>query len=309
MSLSELSWGDLDRFRVVLFAADEGQLPAMEASVGPRLQTVCTADWDEALLGVSGTGTAVLVVAEATAEDALRRLSEGAGRAPHLERLAMAPVDEIPALLGAQHRGVLDGVLVAGGPDGELEWAVRGALLRVAAARASTELVEALRRDRAAARREVDALRAELSDAHGRLTRMAPTDGVTGLYNRRHFLDHWRREVARARRYQLPLSLVLLEPLLPDLGDDQLRTVATFLVQQVRDVDFVARIGERRFAVVLPHCGSRNAARMCGRLLEDLTSTEQVRLAAGAASLRDDGEEPGRVLEAAELALERDLSA
>lgn len=308
MSLSETSWGELDRLRVVLFAADAELLARLEASTGGRISSLPTSDWEEALLAVTGADVAAIVVHAATASEALERLSEASSRAPYLERIAVAPAAALPELLAAHSRGVLDGLVLDDAPAGEVEWAVRAGFLRIGAAKASSNLVDALRRDRAAARREVDALHADLGDARSRLDRIAPTDGVTGLYNRRHFLDHWRREVARARRYQLPLSLVLLEPLEPDLADEQLRTVATFLVQQVRDVDFVARTGDRRFAIVLPHCGGRNAARMCGRLLEDLTSAEQVHLVAGAASLRDDGEEPARVLEAAELSLERALS-
>jgi diguanylate cyclase (GGDEF)-like protein len=90
----------------------------------------------------------------------------------------------------------------------------------------------------------------------------AITDGLSGLYNHRHLWDRLRDEVARARRYGQPLSVLMLD--LDDFkrvndrfghpaGDRVLRAVGDVLREQVRKgVDIPARYGGEEFAVILP---------------------------------------------------------
>jgi two-component system cell cycle response regulator len=102
--------------------------------------------------------------------------------------------------------------------------------------------------------------------------RLATTDTLTGLLNRRAFLDAIERERARSDRHAFPLSLLLLDvdhfKRINDnrghaAGDAVLQGVARVLVAVARKSDFVARWGGEEFVVGLPQtsdAGARVAA-------------------------------------------------
>jgi len=93
-----------------------------------------------------------------------------------------------------------------------------------------------------------------------RLQHEASTDALTGLHNRREFEVAMVREIERARRLRVPLSLALVDIDLfkrindqhgHDVGDRLLREVAGALKAGIRRSDVVARIGGEEFALVL----------------------------------------------------------
>ncbi|MDR1779062.1 MAG: diguanylate cyclase [Clostridiales Family XIII bacterium] len=88
----------------------------------------------------------------------------------------------------------------------------------------------------------------------------AYTDGLTGLYNRRYFLDHALKELDRAQRTNSPASLIMLDldhfKVVNDTyghaaGDEVLRTVSNRLRSAVRTYDIVARYGGEEFVIFL----------------------------------------------------------
>lgn len=105
-----------------------------------------------------------------------------------------------------------------------------------------------------------------LQDQKATIERQATTDGLTGLLNHRRFWERLRDEVTRARRYDTPLSLMMLD--LDDFkrvndtcghpaGDEVLRLVGETLRAQLRQgIDVAARYGGEEFAVILPHTES-----------------------------------------------------
>lgn len=123
---------------------------------------------------------------------------------------------------------------------------------------------------------ELTRLRLALETANQRLKRLVAVDGLTGIANRRHFDRVLDRELRRARREQLPLSLIFLD--LDDFkrfndtyghahGDEVLRQVALTLDETFRrGGDLVARYGGEEFAVVLPGVDSRRAGLYAERL-------------------------------------------
>ncbi|MDP9433790.1 MAG: GGDEF domain-containing protein [Actinomycetota bacterium] len=105
--------------------------------------------------------------------------------------------------------------------------------------------------------------------------RLAATDGLTKIANRRTFEQTLERELARAARSGEPLSLVLLDvdhfkrlndTLGHQAGDDVLRNVAAALSCECRDFDTAARYGGEEFAVVLPGCSPQEAVPIAERL-------------------------------------------
>ena len=93
-----------------------------------------------------------------------------------------------------------------------------------------------------------------------RLQREASTDALTGLNNRREFESGMVREMERARRMHVPLSLAILDidffkrindQYGHDIGDAVLREVAATLQRNIRKSDLLARIGSEEFALVM----------------------------------------------------------
>jgi len=93
-------------------------------------------------------------------------------------------------------------------------------------------------------------------------------DALTGLCNFRYFRDHLTREIERAARYNLPLSLVMMD--VDDFksyndekgheaGNEALATVASLLVESLRTIDVPARYGGEEFAIILPTTSKADA--------------------------------------------------
>jgi diguanylate cyclase (GGDEF)-like protein len=107
--------------------------------------------------------------------------------------------------------------------------------------------------------------------------RQAITDGLTGLHNHRHFYERLNQEFARAQRYGLPLSMLMIDiddfKLFNDrhghqLGDRVLVAAAQVLTEELRrQVDFAARYGGEEFAVLLPNTPEAGAALVAERLV------------------------------------------
>jgi diguanylate cyclase (GGDEF)-like protein len=98
-------------------------------------------------------------------------------------------------------------------------------------------------------------------DLNSAYEKMATTDRLTGLMNRRGLERDIRHELLRLRRYQTPISFVLLDidhfKAVNDThghvaGDEVLRQVAKAIASSVRETDLVARWGGEEFLVVLP---------------------------------------------------------
>ncbi len=101
----------------------------------------------------------------------------------------------------------------------------------------------------------------ELIVVNDKLERLSVTDGLTGLYNHRHFWNLMNNELARADRYAGELGLVLLDvdnfKLVNDkfghsTGDLLIQRIAGLLRETVRQTDMIARYGGEEFAILFP---------------------------------------------------------
>ncbi|HYF61746.1 MAG TPA: diguanylate cyclase [Herpetosiphonaceae bacterium] len=127
---------------------------------------------------------------------------------------------------------------------------------------------------------------------------LAITDGLTGLYNQRHFITMLEREVAVGLRYAYPLSLLAL-----DLdhfkqyndtfghlaGNVLLRDFAAVLRANVRDVDVIARVGGEEFVIIVPKTDEHGAMQLAERLRVSIAAQpflhRRVTVSIGVASL------------------------
>lgn len=109
----------------------------------------------------------------------------------------------------------------------------------------------------------------------GRLNQLAVTDELTGIYNRRVFMEMAEREMARFIRYRTEFSFIKIDvdrfKLINDtygqiLGDRVLKELAGTLAMRVRKVDIVGRLGGEKFGVVLPETGASGAQQAALRL-------------------------------------------
>jgi diguanylate cyclase (GGDEF)-like protein len=107
----------------------------------------------------------------------------------------------------------------------------------------------------------------------------ASVDQLTGLRNRQRFFEDLRREFSSARRYDTPLSILLLDvDGLARVNDDQgfdagdrlLLIISELLLTRLRVSDIAARIGDDDFAVILPHTPLDGARVLAARVIETL---------------------------------------
>ena len=110
---------------------------------------------------------------------------------------------------------------------------------------------------------------------HERVQRQATTDELTGLVNRRRFLEALETELERARLFETPLSLVLADlddfKLVNDrhghiAGDHALQTFGDLLQEHLRVVDVAGRLGGEEFAVLLPETSAESATLVADRM-------------------------------------------
>jgi len=153
----------------------------------------------------------------------------------------------------------------------------------------------------------------------GEAFRLAQTDPLTGLANRRALRQALDREVARAARYGHPCAVLVLEidrfKAINDrfghlAGDEALRRVAATLGASCRASDLLARFGGDEFVVVMPYTSLDEGRRVGDRIRRDIEEFTLLRgfhltLSAGLAVYAHDGETPRDLIEAADRAMYR----
>lgn len=122
----------------------------------------------------------------------------------------------------------------------------------------------------------------DLTQKAAMLETLATTDPLTGLYNRRHFLDNLDAEWSRFQRYYRSVSVLMLDidqfKSVNDryghaVGDAAIKAVAAACLDGKRKSDIVGRLGGEEFAVLLPET-SLSRARMAERIRKRVMSTQ-----------------------------------
>jgi diguanylate cyclase (GGDEF)-like protein len=111
------------------------------------------------------------------------------------------------------------------------------------------------------------------------LERLATTDGMTGIFNRRHFMTLADHEWNRSRRYGRPLSFLMIDidffktindRFGHEVGDQMIVHLTTLARASKRDSDVLARIGGEEFALLLPETDLAQAQLVAERLRRDV---------------------------------------
>jgi diguanylate cyclase (GGDEF)-like protein len=160
----------------------------------------------------------------------------------------------------------------------------------------------------------------ELQAEKAKYEALAKTDGLTGLYNRRHFQEELEREIERAIADSWPLSLLFI-----DLdhfkqyndrwghleGDAELRRVAAQVLKSIRSTDTAYRYGGEELAVLLPSCPKEQAVRVAEKLRQAVSAGTQksgrfggrTTVSIGVATFPDDGRVSRGLVDTADAAL------
>ncbi|HEX9185435.1 MAG TPA: diguanylate cyclase [Vicinamibacteria bacterium] len=284
-------------------AAFPGERPPADAEAGPMKESAFPGT-GEVVYGVRRLKSGGFLAVTISASAAYRSLAESRGRLLAFGLAGLAAVMLVSLLVA---RGIVqpirrlsEGAERMSAGDLDVNLPVQGQDELAELTRAFNQMAERVRQSRAA------------------LEALAITDGLTGLYNRRHFDDVLTREVQRARREKAPLSLAMI-----DLdrfkqyndrwghreGDVELVRVAVRVRQAVRATDLAFRYGGEELAVLLPACPRGEAVAVAEKIRLAINvdaphlGGRGTSASLGVATAPDDAASPQELVEAADRAL------
>jgi len=123
----------------------------------------------------------------------------------------------------------------------------------------------------------------ELKDALRYMQKLAATDSLTGLSNRRHFLDAAQAEFSRSKRYEHNLSILALDidhfknvndTYGHQAGDKVLEAISQCCSDLLRTGDIFGRLGGEEFSILLPNADSESAKVTAQRVLDAVAALE-----------------------------------
>ncbi|MBI5208308.1 MAG: diguanylate cyclase [Candidatus Firestonebacteria bacterium] len=121
----------------------------------------------------------------------------------------------------------------------------------------------------------------ENSMLYGEMEQLAITDGLTHIYNHRYFQEQLAREIKRANRYKLNISVLMIDidyfkqyndKYGHPKGDQVLKKVALLVKKFVRNVDIVARYGGEEFIVIMPETDAQDSYDVAERIRKKIMS-------------------------------------
>ena len=125
----------------------------------------------------------------------------------------------------------------------------------------------------------------KINEAQRKLVELATIDDLTQLYNRRYFFERFNQEMERAKRYQRPLSCLILDidhfKHVNDTyghlsGDQVLIDIAQILRNNCRQSDLAGRYGGEELIILLPETDSPGAMIIAERIREMIEQHQTV---------------------------------
>ncbi|MGE5892433.1 MAG: diguanylate cyclase [bacterium] len=163
------------------------------------------------------------------------------------------------------------------------------------------------------------ALQDELREKNRQVELLAITDPLTGLFNRRRVETVLEEEWKSVKRYQHPLSCLIIDidhfKSINDtfghkVGDTVLKEIADLIKGCLREVDTVARWGGEEFIVILPQTDPANAREASERIMEKIlhhrfshTAGKRITVSIGISYYRPSLNAPEKLVDAADMAL------
>jgi diguanylate cyclase (GGDEF)-like protein len=318
---------------------EDGVLAALRTQLGARFGHECdiatASSGDDALalldeLEKDGEQVAVIIADQIMpgmkGVDLLEKVDR---RSPSTTKILLTGQAGLDAVISAINRAHLNHYIPKPWDEASLHLAVENLLRQYRLRAENRQLIETLSAKNQALlemNRELEAkIHArthELAEANSRLAQLAVTDGLTGLYNHRHFHERLALEVERSQRNGLPLSLFMIDvdhfkhyndhhghP----AGDEVLRQLARLLGDGRRINDVVARYGGEEFAIILVDTAKFAAAKLAERLRERVAEHEfpfggeqpngKLSISIGVATCPDDAPDPEGLVRSADAAL------
>ncbi len=167
------------------------------------------------------------------------------------------------------------------------------------------------------------ALALENAELHKKTEELSVIDELTEAYNYRYFIQKLQEEKRRAIRYQLPLSLIMVDidrfKKLNDTyghesGNIVLKELSRIIKGCIRDVDIFARYGGEEFVVILPQTPQREASVLGERIREQVEKASidvgkeeklKVTVSVGVTSFPENGKSQEELVSVADQALYR----
>ena len=198
---------------------------------------------------------------------------------PNVKVIVMTAFDSYESVLQALQLGAYDYIQKPLTNHASIVAAIQRAYENAKLQRENTDLLVQL----TASHDQLTAANRNLIEANQKLKRLAVTDSLTSLYNRRFFDQAVKREVGRRNRYQLALSIVMIDvdnfkqfndSNGHDGGDQALKLVARVLADSSRSSDIVSRYGGEEFIVTLPLTTPEQSAVYAERVRKIIESTK-----------------------------------
>jgi diguanylate cyclase (GGDEF)-like protein/PAS domain S-box-containing protein len=168
----------------------------------------------------------------------------------------------------------------------------------------------------AAHKAELERYHRDLEEANDQLRKLAVTDELTGLRNRRSFEERLVMEFSMARRRKRALSVLLIDvdnfKLINDryghaAGDEVLRRLGMVLRTTVRLPDLPARYGGEEFVILLPESGEESAMGLAKRVMQRVAAepweNQPLTISIGMAAMNESLESGFQLVELADEAL------
>lgn len=262
-------------WQILLVENDEAEIEAFCRVYGEEF-SIDVATTGEQALSTLRSGNYALVISDQCMPGmtGIELLTQALEEFPDIQRFLLTGVADPKVVTAGINRARIDQYVTKPWDEDALRVALRRAIeVRTTMLRTQAQMAR-LRAQNAALGQKVRDRTREMGEIAERQRRLSVIDGVTGLHNHRHFLERWRSEVRRSRRYGGSVALIQVEVdnlkdlsgVEPSLLDRLLKDLSLILRSAVRDVDLVARFGTREFAIVLPETPKTNGALLAGRL-------------------------------------------